>query len=152
MLRYLWPLTPMIFALTLMVGVTGCGIAQELKEDTAAVFGENAVMDDYLKATTFVMESQRNIIKAFQLASPDATELTIEGEIQPDGTRQTYKVKIVDYLKALDILIAYPPKLRKAYHALNRAIQTNSGISGFWDQFLRTLQDDKIGELFDAIG
>ena len=149
--RNLWQ-SALLFvaAMTLMVGVTttsGCGIAQELKDDTNAVLGENGLSDEYLDTVNMVCKSHLAIVKAFSAANPDATELTVEAE-----SGETYLVSIADYIKALDILIAYPDKLKKAYHALNRAIQTNNGISGFWEQFLRTLEGDKIGELFKAIG
>ena len=146
--KNLWLSISMLVLVTLTVGVTsGCGLSQELKQDSGAVIGEAGVLDDYLDAVNMVCKSQRAIVGAFSEANPEATELTVEAE---DGT--TYKLGIAIYIKALDILIAYPDKLKKAYHALNRAVQSEKGISGFWDQFLRTLEGDKIGDLFKAIG
>lgn len=145
--KFLWQF-PKLLLLTLIVGViTSCGVSQEVKEDTAAVIGTNGFTDEYLDAVVLVMQSQKQIVEAFVEQNPEAESFTVVSE---EG--ETFLVPIVDYIKALDILIEYRPKLKKALHALNRAIQTEKGISGFWEQFLRTLEDDSVGELFEAIG
>lgn len=125
---------------------TGCGLSKELKQDTAAVLGENGVMDDYLVAVNKVVASQRRIMEAFQQQNPEAKTITVE--LDAGGTVQ---VSVQKYIDALKILEAYPDKLKQAYHALNRAVQTEKGISGFWDQFLRTLEADAVGTLFDRL-
>lgn len=131
-----------------LVGLTssGCGLSAELKQDTAAVLGEQGVMDDYLGTINKVVINQRRIMEAFQQQHPETTELTID--LDAGGTA---KVNLQKYIDALKLLEAYPEKLAKAYHALNRAVQTEKGISGFWDQFLRTLEADAVGSIFDRL-
>lgn len=125
---------------------TGCGLSAELKQDTAAVLGENGVMDEYLSTINKVVINQRRIVEAFQQQNPNSKTLTVE--LDAGGTVQ---VDVQKYIDALKMLEAYPEKLRQAYHALNRAVQTEKGISGFWDQFLRTLEADAVGTLFDRL-
>ena len=45
--KNMWQSIVFLVVMTLIVGVTsGCGINQQLKDDTSAVVGENGVLDD----------------------------------------------------------------------------------------------------------
>lgn len=131
-------------ALILFVGalaLSGCGISRETKDLTGRVFGYNGVMDDYMAVTTAVLQNHLEIVKAFEAKDP-AVKLKAK---KADGT--VVEVTIQEYRKALENLLQYPDKFKAAYHAVNDAVQADSGFSSFTEQFLRTISADEFWNL-----
>jgi len=125
----------------LTITVAGCGMSRETKQLTGQVFGYNGVMDDYMRVTTSVLTTHLELVKAFEAKDP-----TVMLKAQAaDGS--VIEVSITDYRKALEVLLAYPEKFMSAYHAVNDAVQADSGFSGFTEQLLRTLSADKFWDL-----
>lgn len=121
--------------------VSGCGMSRETKQLTGRVFGYNGVMDEYMRVTTDVLKTHLEIVRAFEAKDP-TIRLKATGA---DGA--VIEVGIAEYRAALEVLLTYPEKFMTAYHAVNDAVQADSGFSGFTEQLLRTLSADKFWDL-----
>jgi hypothetical protein len=136
-MRYLVPF------LLLAALLTGCGISQETKDLTNDVFGYNGINDQYMDVSKSVIENQIVIMTAIKDQHGEDFELTIT---RADGEQA--KVKVVDWIGALNLLKELPGKLKQAGHAVNDAVQADKGLSAFTEQLMRTLKADKVLDWF----
>jgi hypothetical protein len=127
----------------LVLCTTGCGISQETKAGTNAVFGYDGILDKYLDVAESVNDNLLIIMEAVRQQQGDDFELTVT---RADG--QQAKVKITEWIAALKLLKDLPAKIKEAAHAVNDAVQADKGLSAFTEQLLRTLKADKVLDWF----
>ena len=119
--------------------LAGCGISQKTKDGANAVWGYDGINDQFMDAATTVINNQIIIMQAISDQHGPDFELMIT---RADGAQATVKVK--DWIAALKTLAEYPPKLKKAAHAVNDAVQADKGLSAFTEQLLRTLEGESV--------
>lgn len=130
-----------VLVLCAAAAVTGCGISKQTKQLTGEVIGYNGLMDEYMTISTMVIENHLAVIKQFEAQHPD---LTLSAK---DSEGKDVAVPIAKYREALEVLLTYPENFKKAYHAVNDAVQADTGFSAFTEQLLRTLSADKFWDV-----